>query len=221
MRHHHSQLKSLASQKAITLAGGFAFVLAAGTANKLPLYNPQDGTVLANPVSLDNGHFEFNVEDDVEKVDIIVVSPTGHTAILRDVYASGDASVFIDTGRKSDVLIVPFSAEDQAGDNVETDTGIDLPVNTVIQAGVSIDVITEEAGATVDAGTLSTETGGDAAVLVAGADLANLVTVTDQTVTIAGVVVADAVSVSYTLSAGAVATAGFIKIPVQLPVVNL
>ncbi len=220
MRHFHSQLKSLTTGLALTLAGGVVFVTAANSAEKLKVYDPNTGNIMANPVPLVNGSFEFNVEDDQEKVDMYIISPTGHCTILRGIQDSGDASVLIDTSHKSDTIIIPFSAVDQAGDNVETDTGFDLPVNAVINAP-TVDIITGEAGATIQIGTLSTETGGDPALMAGGATLANAATIITGAVAAAGVVIADAVSVSYTLSAGAVDAAGFIKIPVKLPAANL
>ena len=220
MRNYNSQLKSLATGVAIAIAGGAVLVATAGGTSKASLFDA-NGAAITNPVPLVNGSFDFNVADSVASVDLYIVSPTGHMTVLKSVKSSGDSSIFVDTSQKEDVIIVPFDVADQAGDNTETDTGFDLPTNTVIQAGVTLDVITADATETVDVGTLTGETGADPNGIIAAASVATAATIGSTTVGIAGLVIADAVSLSYTLSAGADTAAGFAKIPVQLPVASL
>ena len=220
MRNFKSQLKSVITGASIAIAGGAVLAVVAGGTAKLALTDA-DGATITNPVPLVNGSFDFNVADSVASLDLYIVSPTGHMVILKGVKSSGKSSVLVDTSATTTTIVVPFDVADQAGDATETDTGFDLTTNAVIQAGVTIDVITLDATETVDVGTLSTESGGDPNGIVAAGVLAAAATVGSTTVGIAGLIIAAAVSISYTLTAGTDTATGFIKIPVQLPVANL
>lgn len=220
MRNYNSQLISLITGLAIAAAGGSVLVTEAGGTAKVAL-SDDTGATIANPVPLVNGNLDFNVPDNVASVDMYILSPTGHMTVLKDVKSSGDSSILVDTSKTNDVVVIPFDVADQAGDATETDTGFDLPTNTVVQAGVSLDVITADATMTIDVGTLTGETGADPNGIVAAKTLATAATVTDTTIGASGLVIADAVSLSYTLTTGADTAAGFIKIPVSLPVASL
>jgi hypothetical protein len=65
--------------------------------------------------------------------------------------------------------VIPFGASD----NIEVDSGVDLPANVLVE-DCSIRVTAVDAGETLDVGTLSSESGGDSNGFLAAISVANL-----------------------------------------------
>ena len=242
MRHYRMQLVDMVTNAAIQTSGGKAYVATANDAAKATLYDA-DGAALTNPVSLTNGIIDFYVADTVASVDLFIQAPSGHFVVAKGVSASGPNSIYIDKGRATTVMVIPFSIADTTA-TAETDTGFDLPTNALVLAdGMAVDVLTLDATETIDVGILSSESGGDADGFLAAASVGTAVTVVgtltngEQTLGIllsvqdsanAGDLVPEAhrcdgtaKSISYTLTAGTDTAEGFIKIPVQLPYASL
>lgn len=239
MRNYKCQLRSLITGAAIAAVGGVVFVTLAGTTAKADLFSPTTSLEIVNPQPLVNGSFDFNVADDVAAVDLYIQSPTGHFIVVKDLKASGNASINIDTSQSDTTLVIPFNAADQAGDAAETPTGFVLP--GAVQPAAAINVAVVDATETIDVGTLSTDAG-DADGFLDGASVATLGYVKGSlafgSVTLGAdlkAATADAGAspvpeqnvsrigkqVTYTLSAGSDTAAGFIILPVRLPVASL
>lgn len=233
MRHFKSQLRSLTSGAIIALAGGVVYVTAAGGTAKAALTD-KTGAALANPLALTNGSFDFYVADTIASVDLYILTPTGHMTVQKAVKPSGDATIPYNHKALDTVLVIPFNAADQAGDNTETTTGFVLP--GAVQPNVAVDVGAIHAAKTIAFGTLSSA-GGVAAGFGTGVAVGVLgyikATVANAGVTLgADLYVQDSANagdhvpeqntdkigktVTYTLSAGTTTAAGFILLPVQL-----
>lgn len=238
MRNFHSQLKSLITGAAIVAAGGFVYVTATGGTAKASLLDA-DGNALSNPLALTNGSFDFNVADSVTAVDLYIQSPTGHFVKVTNIQASGPASILIDDSVAHTTMIIPFNVADQAGD--ATETGCGFTIIGAVQPNVAVDVATIDATETIDVGTDSGDSG-DADGFIDGLSVATAgyikPTNANGSVTLGTkLIVQDSANsgddfpeqdtsqigkeVTYTLSAGSDTAAGFILIPVQLPVSSL
>lgn len=232
MRHYKSQLRSIATQAIISNAGGVVYVAATGTTNKAALTDI-NGVVLANPLALTNGSFDFYVADTLGNVDIFILTPTGHMVTRKNMAPSSDASISYDKHMSDTTLVIPFSILDTAA-ATETPTGFTLPGS--VQPNVAVDVVTLESGKTINFGTLSSASGvaagfGNGMSLT----LANYIkpTTASGAVTLGSLLlIADGNTdstkepdvasigkqVSYTLSSGAAAAGGYIILPTQLRV---
>lgn len=238
MRNFNSQLKSLVTSKAIESSGGKVMVVTAGGSAKVSLLDA-DGAALTNPLSLTRGGFDFNVADTVASVDLYIQTPTGHFLVVKGVKPSGDASIYYDNSVSHTTFVIPFDADDQAGDATETGTGFTLV--GAVQPNVAIDVVDIDATETIDAGTDSGDSG-DADGFIDGLSLATAgyikATNANGAVTLGSkLYVQDSANagddypeqdisqigkeVTYTLSSGADTAAGFIVLPQQLPASSL
>lgn len=238
MKNYKSQLRNALTGASIAIAGGAVYVAAANTTRKLALFNPDTGLPLANPVSLVNGSFDFNTADNVAAVDLFIQSPTGHFIVVKNVAPSGDASINIDTSRHITTMVVPFNILDTAA-ATETRTGFTVP--GAAQPNPAVDIKTLDAGITIDFGTLSTDSG-DADGFVDGISTANATYVkaslqNGSTTLGVDLFVQDSANagdkapeqntnkrgkeITYTLQAGADTAAGYLILPVALPVSSL
>lgn len=143
-----------------------AVVLTAGTPDKATLYSDQNGTSLANPATFTNGTLRFFTAQSVSSVDISILTSAGQAIFLRGLTPSLHR-VVVDTTRRDQLLVIPFGVSD----NVETDTGFDLPANVIVQDAM-LRVTATDASETLDVGILSSETGGDADGFLALASVA-------------------------------------------------
>lgn len=138
----------------------------ADTSETLYVYDDQAFTSLTNPVTTTN----FNSPDRVQfrtdptdsstdrYVDLIVVDTAGgYTAFVED-FDKYTHTIVIDERPNIQHHGVIWWSYSSA---VEVDTGIDFDYDTRIE-GVSLEVVTVDASATVDVGLLSTGTNGDA-----------------------------------------------------------
>lgn len=238
MKNFKSQLRSLVTGAIVASIGGVVYAALAGTTKKASLFNPDTGLPIANPLALTNGSFDFNVADTVQALDLYILSPTGHMAVVKNVKPSGDASIMIDTGQAFTTLVIPFHYADGTA-NTEISTGFIVP--GAVQSNPAVDVKAIDAGITIDVGTLSSASG-DADGFVDGVSVATLGyvkgTLLNTGVTLGALLkvqdtanagdaapeqstVSIGKQVTYTLSAGADTAQGYILLPVQLPVASL
>lgn len=221
------QLRDHRSGELIQAAGGKVVVVQNGTAKKQTLYD-MDGAALANPVSMTNGYFEFQVDGDTNKVDLYILAPGGQFVVMTDVLPAGPNEINIDTAVRAQAMVIPFSYADQAGDNTETSTGLTEPANAMLLPYPSIRVTDVDATETIDVGTLSTDSG-DADGLISAASVAALGVVVDTngalvattvgtipSVTFPSAHVSGSKAITYTLSAGADTAQGFVILPYVL-----
>jgi hypothetical protein len=225
------QLQDQRTGEIIQKAGGAIMVCGNGSPTKVTTYNA-DGTAKTNPVALNNGSLEFYVQDTVASVDIAGFTPDGQFVTLTGLRGSGPSEINVDRGNRHQVAMVPFSWAD-GGVNVEKDTGLDLPANALVLPDVGILTKDIDAGITINAGILSTESGGSASGFVAAISVAAAVLVAAKSAATATrgslvggatldrgyTVVAASQSISYTLLAGADTATGWIVLPYILPLV--
>ena len=139
-------------------SGALVFVYGAGTKTLSTIYADGNRTALANPITraqfaTDQGIKFFSASG---SHDIFVALDDGTCAR----YASVSDKVHTLRVNRSAVdkcMVFPFVAN--AG-GTEVDTGLDLPKQALVY-DVAVEVVTTDAGETVDIGTLTGETGAD------------------------------------------------------------
>jgi hypothetical protein len=152
MRHFSMQLKDLNTGEAIITAGGVVYVAVNGSPDKQALVN-KDGSALSNPITPTRGKIEFWVaSDDVTKVDLYGMAPGGQAFQRLNVTASGPNEIGIDTSRRHQELVIPFSIADTTA-NTETDTGFDTGTDKMWLPNPMVKVVTLDDTETVDVGT--------------------------------------------------------------------
>lgn len=232
------QLVDASTGKAIIAAGGTVYVAPAGEENKKSLVNADTGAALTNPLTPTRGKIRFGIASasPIEaSVDLYGITPAGRAFVVKAVQPGKPTEIFIDTIRREQTLIIPFSIADTTA-ATETDTGFNLPTGVQVRPFPSIYVVDIDATETIDVGLLSSESGGDAdgfmvglSVGTAGAVDPTFATTVTQgallkaTATGAAAIIpesyivgATAVSVSYTLTTGSDTATGFISIPYVL-----
>lgn len=164
-------LKDVATHESIQGSGGVAFICDAGTPDLATLFNVDTGASLSNPITLNQGHGDFAVAEATTSVDVYILSPTGHFVVHEALGAQEFAEIYVDTMRRDELAVVPFSYASDV--NSEHDTGLNFPLGAEIMAdGIGIEVTAVDATETLDVGLLSTETNGDADGLVDGLSVA-------------------------------------------------
>lgn len=142
-------------------AGGSLTVVAAAGTAKVAITD-KDGVAATNPVVAVNGEFEFYLPDSVNSCDVYGISPSGHAVELSTVKPGGPNEIYIDKGRRNQILRIPFDIADTTA-ATETDTGHDLPAKCAVHPwGMGLDVTALDATEDIDVGLLSSESGGDA-----------------------------------------------------------
>lgn len=197
-------------------SGGKCLVTAAGDPAKATLYD-KDGAALANPISLSAGRGEFYTVDTIEAVDLFILTGEAFAVQLWSVAADELHLVPVDRSNKQQMLVFPFSIDDQVTDNTEVDTGLDLIVGMVMQPFPYVKVVTIDATETLDVGTgeVVPADGGDANGFVSALvlDTAGLVADTGSALLNAVEYLAPADSLTWTLSAGADTAEGYVFLP--------
>ena len=179
-KHYRIQLHDHRTGAIIQATGGTCYVTKDGSPDKESLTN-KAGASASNPSALTSGMIEFWTADTVAQVDLYVMAPGGQFVTLKGVVPSGPNEIFLDAGIRDQVAVIPFSHADQAGDNTETDSGFDLPTDALVGPdGVGIYVQDLDAGETLDAGLLASESGGDANGFIAAISVATAVAVAAQ-----------------------------------------
>ena len=196
--------------------GGKCLVTAAGDCAKATLYD-SSGASLANPISLSAGRGTFYTLDTVEAVDLFILTGEAWSVQLWSVAADELHLVPVDRSNRQQMLVVPFSVDNQLVDNTEVDTGLDLIVGMVMQPFPYIKVVTVDAGETVDVGTgeVVPADGGDADGFMSAVSVASAVLVADTGSALLNAVeyLAPADSLTWTLSAGSDTAEGYIFLP--------
>lgn len=223
--------------KAILSSGGMAQICVDGSPDKVSAVYDATQAATTNPVALSRGMLYVEVAKSVTTVDIYLATPTGHFLVLKDV-VPGDRSVVKYEPKDLETMwVIPFSHADSTA-ATEKDTGFDLPVGAIVKGlGAGIEVVDVDATETIDAGTLSTESGGDANGFLALASVAtagvvkatvaatatlgallkiNFATTPAVDVPEGHVVVSGTQSISYTTTAGSDTVSGFILLPVNV-----
>lgn len=139
-------------------SGGFLYVAKAADAQKETL-TKKDGSSQTNGFALTAGGAEFYVADSVSTVDLYIMAPNGQFLVKKGV-KPGNHDFAIDLSVRDQVAVIPFSIADTTA-ATETDTGFDLPAKSVVGSWAAVDVLTIDAAITIEAGTKSSETGGD------------------------------------------------------------
>lgn len=231
------QLMDINRGRHLNAAGGKVMVFTAGGTRKVTLYDPDSpGASLAQPVTPTRGKIRFATLATVTSVDVYGMDAAGRFFVRKGVVPS-DTEVFLDFDAIDQVLVQPFDLLDTAA-TTETDYGFDFPTNSLILPWAAVHVATNESAKTIDVGLKSGESGGDAdgflvAASVATAGLVRGALVGTDTlgallkedtngssvlVPATYKVGATAVSLTFTLSSGTTAAAGYIILPYQRPV---
>lgn len=232
------QLTDASTGAAMIAAGGTVYVAAAGDEAKKALVNADTGATLTNPITPTRGKIRFGVAGAAPMetpVDLYGITANGRAFVVKNVLPGSPTEIFIDTIRRDQTLIVPFSIANTTA-ATETDTGFNFSTGMVIRPFPSIYVVDVDATETMDVGLLSSEGGGDADGFIVGVSVATAghvdptfastvtqgallkVTATGAAAVIpeSYVVGATAVSLTYTLTAGTDTATGFIQIPYVL-----
>jgi hypothetical protein len=145
----------------IESSGGVVYVAQNGSASKQAITDV-NGTALTNPRALTNGSCEFYVPDTVSKVDLYIQCPDGEFLVARDAQVEKIDDLYVDKQTRQQLYVIPLDQADKAGDATETNTGFDVPVNSLVLPHPAVRVTAIDATETIDVGLLSSETAGDA-----------------------------------------------------------
>lgn len=226
-----------ADSAVINGSGGVVYVAAANDAAKQAITD-KDGVSLTNPRALTAGGCEFYVPSTVTEVDLYIMAPDGQFVVKTGVKPGTLQDVRVDTANRNQLAIIPFAIGDTTA-AAETDTGFNMPLYSAVLPTPMVRVLTVDATETIDVGLLSSETAGDAngfaatldvataglvkATVLQGSntmgalfevqDSANAGDLTHEAHVITG---SNAVSVTYTLTAGTDTAEGFIILPYVL-----
>lgn len=153
---------------------GKVMVLTEDTPDSPSIYTDENGTALTETggigvLTMTNGRVSFYTAATVTSVDLSGITADGRAIGFNSVSAS-QGRIIIRPGIAAQTVAIPFGASN----NVETDTGLDLPSNCLITAyDISLRVTTVDATETIDVGLLSSESGGDANGFITAASVAN------------------------------------------------
>lgn len=167
-----------AMPRAAVASGGRVIVCLSGRPKKATLLNADTGASLSQATGLafSRGKLRFATDDTVDTVDIYGFAPTGHFIAMRGVKPGAEAEIPIETLRYTQMAYIPFSFGDYTA-ATETDTGLDMPAGSVVLPGAHVRVTAADSGITLEAGLLSSESGGDADGFIDAVSLASAVTV--------------------------------------------
>lgn len=168
-QHYKIQVKDPRTGEAIT-SGCLVFIYSAGTKTLATLYKSDNRIALANPITraqfATDTLLDFYCTD--TSVDIFLNDDKGNVSFLASV-TPNDRNITLSREGVGKCLIFPMVFNAGA---TETDTGLDLPVNTIVKNAL-VEVITVDATETVDIGLLSSETAGDADGFIVAASVAS------------------------------------------------
>lgn len=167
---YHVQLVNQRTKMSIDDDSGVCNVLTVNSPAEATIYSDDTGTAASNPLTISNGAIRFWTAATVTSVDLSILTATGHAVFVRDLTPS-QHRVDIDTENRTQLLVVPFGASD----NVETDTGFDLPAKCRIDPfRLGLRITTVDSTETINVGILSSESGGDADGFIVAASVATL-----------------------------------------------
>jgi len=206
----------------IQTAGGAVIVCAAGTPNQLAVVTTSGGTLATsnNPVALTNGNAKFYVADTVASLDLYGFAPGGQPIVINGLVPSGPNEIVIDTGQTAHVAKIPWSVTDQAGDATETDTGLDIPANSILPGtGTAVVIVDIDAAITVDIGTAGTSNDPNGFIAAASTATATAIPATGALSVSTGSPVVKVIggdSITYTILTAADTATGFLILPYYL-----
>lgn len=151
---------------------GKIMILTEDTPDSPTVYSDQYGTAISETagvavLTFTNGQVRFYTANTVTAVDICGITADGRTFAFNSVTPS-QQMIPVNPINSRQLLVVPYGASD----NAETDTGIDLPSNCIINPmDVRLRVTTIDATETIDVGILSSEANGDANGFIAAASV--------------------------------------------------
>lgn len=154
----YAQGPGVVAGKMIVDSGGVVYVAQAGDARKQAITD-KDGVALTNPRALTQGGCEFFALSTAASVDLYIMCPGGQFVVVRGV-APGQTDISVDVSALNQVAMIPFAMEDTTV--AETDTGFDMPANSMALPHPAVRVTAIDATETWDFGVLSSETAGDA-----------------------------------------------------------
>lgn len=169
--HDAALSQSCPSDDSLITSGVLTFVYTAGTKTLATLYADEIGTTLANPIS----RSQFATDDKIKfyaeagSVDLVVCHEDGSNGAFSGITPRVH-KVDLDRAGADKLIVIPFVFNN----NVETDTGIDFPLNSAVYPPI-VEVVTVDATETLDVGLLSSESNGDANGLLAAVPLDNAV----------------------------------------------
>lgn len=224
--------------KSIESSGGVVYVAADGVATKQAITDV-NGVALTNPRALTNGSCEFYVADTVLTIDLYIQCPDGEFLVAKGAKVEQIDDLYVDKQNRNQVYVIPFDFAHQAGDATETDSGFDVPANSLVLPTPAIRVTAIDATEDIDVGLKSSETNGDADGFLDSPSLGTLGTLQglilsggmtmgalfkrqdsanagDFVPTAHAVTGANATSITWTLSTGSDTAKGFIYLPVVL-----
>ena len=198
---------------AILASGGKAIVCAAGSPTKATLYDA-DGAALSNPISLTLGSGEFYTANTVTAVDLFILTGEGFSVQLWSVGPDELNEVPVNRGNNHQMLVLPFSIDDQVSDATAVVTGLTLVVGMVFLPWPHVKITTVDAAITVDVGITGDE---DGFISAASTAVLGLVKDVDGTL-IASIVtyIATAVALHYTFLTAADTAEGYAFLPYML-----
>ena len=135
---------------------GVANVLTAGSPVEATIYSDEQGTAASNPLTFSNGSVRFYTLSSVTTVDVSVLTENSQACFLKCLTPS-EQKVLINPDQLKQCAVIPFAASD----NTETDTGFTLNLsgtNDILVEDVALNVVTVDAGETIDVGTNGTTT---------------------------------------------------------------
>lgn len=149
------------------------------------VYTDKEGTTLTETEGVamqtfTNGKVHFWTEQTVTALDVYWLTAKGEAGQMYNV-AQDQGFLPVNPGQGAYLLVVPFTGSD----NVEADTGADLAANLEIE-DVQVEVVTIDAGATVNIGILAAEAGGDANGFMNAVSVATAGFITNDPATTAG-----------------------------------
>lgn len=163
-------------------SGVLVFVYNAGTKTLSTIYSSESRVAKTNPIS----RSQFGTDQKVSfwsaqtSVDIFIADDKGNVSFIPSVTPT-DHTLKLDRAGVNKCMIAPFTFNN----NVETDTGLDFPLNSWIHSAM-VETVDTDATETIDVGLLSSETAGDANGILAAVPISSAVftkpwTVTDTT----------------------------------------
>lgn len=141
--------------------GGQALVVTAGGYQKVSLFD-RTGLAATNPVAIVGGVIEFYTLDSVKSVDLYIMTPGGQFLVKKSVARAGPNEFVVDEQSPYQLALIPFHTADYTAAS-EVSTGIQFPEGSrILPTGAGVYVATLDDTETIEAGLLSTESGGDA-----------------------------------------------------------
>lgn len=175
------ELVDLSTGRTINDTGGEYFVCVNGAATLVSLFDPDSNFAsAANPRALNNGKLRFAIQNAAggqalpPTVDIYGMTGGGRFFVRKNQTPGQVPDAFIEGNRFAYTGYIPWSFA-AAGANVEYNTGISLPIGTLVEPMAAVNtLVVDSASHTISFGTLSTQSGGSATGFINAVSIATL-----------------------------------------------